>query len=334
MILALKSSCPPSASTKPVLTHHRNSSKRACLPFLCSLLALALLAPASEASEKRDLIILAGQSNAVGFDAVASELVTDVRDQNVLFWWRCGDPPPDNYDSSSGASWTNLQTQSKGEPLSRNSGAEGESSFGLKRQYGNFANSTGGFGPEIGFVRRLREMQPSRGIAVLKVAFSGTGMRTDWNRADPGDGGACYRALLSEIRKSLAAARQAGIEMTPRAFLWVQGESDATAVDAPNYAAALSSMLDGLRNDTSTPDLPALIGVNVHFGNDKNQFMPKIIEAQKSVAANDSRHCRYVDTDGAQTLPPSQTHFTTEGTLEVGRRFADALLELEKHLAK
>ena len=38
---------------------------------------------------------------------------------------------------------------------------------------------------------------------------------------------------------------------------------------------------------------------------------------------------RYVDTAGAETLPPSHTHFTAAGTLEIGRRYAEALLSLE-----
>ena len=58
-------------------------------------------------------------------------------------------------------------------------------------------------------------------------------------------------------------------------------------------------------------------------------FMPKVVEAQKEVAAARPR-TRYVDTAGAETLPPSHTHFTATGTLEVGRRFAEALLAAEQ----
>jgi hypothetical protein len=41
-----------------------------------------------------------------------------------------------------------------------------------------------------------------------------------------------------------------------------------------------------------------------------------------------------VDTAGAETLPPSHTHFTAVGTLEVGRRYAEALLAAESALTK
>jgi hypothetical protein len=89
-------------------------------------------------------------------------------------------------------------------------------------------------------------------------------------------------------------------------------------------------MLKSLRTELNAPDLILLLGVNTRFGNGKNPFMPKVIDAQKEVAAALPR-ARYVDTAGAETLPPTHTHFTAKGTLEVGRRFAEALLSAEHH---
>ena len=65
----------------------------------------------------------------------------------------------------------------------------------------------------------------------------------------------------------------------------------------------------------------------------RSPFMPKVVDAQKEVAAALPR-ARYVDTAGAETLPPSHTHFTAAGTLEVGRRYAEALLAAETSLTK
>lgn len=81
-------------------------------------LVLFLLAPVLlRAAETRDLILVAGQSNAVGADALASELPADPADQSVLFWWRTGDPPPDEYDTTSGGKWTTLRPQPRGNPM-------------------------------------------------------------------------------------------------------------------------------------------------------------------------------------------------------------------------
>ena len=49
-------------------------------------LGLALLLPCLSPAETRDLILVAGQSNAVGFDAYAEELPADPRDADTMFW--------------------------------------------------------------------------------------------------------------------------------------------------------------------------------------------------------------------------------------------------------
>jgi hypothetical protein len=295
----------------------------------CLALTVGGLSPNLAAEEHRDLILLAGQSNAVGYDALAEQLPPNPEDGNVLFWFRVGDPPPDEHDSTSASLWTTLGPQPKGHPIPRETPPEKLPAGAQQRQYGNFKSQQGGFGPEIGFARSLRALPSPPNLAVLKVAFSGTNLQTDWNPKTPGAAGACLQALRSEIQAATAAAKQRGIQLHPRAILWVQGESDANAQNAPLYAETLTQILQTLRSELRAPALPAFLAVNPHFGNDRNPFVPQIIDAQKAVASQ-SRLAQYVDTDGAETLKPSQTHFTTEGTLEVGRRFAAALLDWEK----
>jgi hypothetical protein len=274
------------------------------------------------AAETRDLILVAGQSNAVGFDAYAEELPADPKDAATMFWWRVGDPPPDEFDGTSGRQWTTLQFQPRTPAKPAVDGKK------VARQYGNFNPKTkGGFGPEIGMVRTLATKE-SRPLAVIKTAFSGTSVAADWNVGLPGQADACYRAMIDEAKAAIAAAKSKDVTLRPRAFVWVQGESDANAKDAPAYAANLSAMLKNLRTDLDAPDLILLLGVNTRFGNGKNAFMPKVIAAQQEVAAALPR-ARYVDTAGAETLPPSHTHFTAAGTLEIGRRYAEALLSFE-----
>ena len=285
-------------------------------------LALALTLCALLRAETRDLILVAGQSNAVGYDAYAEELPADPKDAGTMFWWRVGDPPPDEFDGTSARQWTTLQFQPRTPAKPAVDGKK------LPRQYGNFNLKTkGGFGPEIGMVRTLATKE-SRSLAVIKTAFSGTSVAADWNVGQPGQADACYRAMVDEAKAAIAAAKGKGVTLRPRAFVWVQGESDANAKDAPVYAANLTAMLKRLRAELEAPDFILLLGVNTRFGNGKNAFMPKVVDAQKQVAATLPR-ARYVDTSGAETLPPSHTHFTAKGTLEIGRLYAEALLAAE-----
>ena len=273
-------------------------------------------------AEVRDLILVAGQSNAVGYDAYAEDLPVDESDLKTLFWWRVGDPPPDEFDGTSGRRWTHLQYQPRTEAMS------GEEAKRKGRQYGNFNRKTkGGFGPEMGMVRSLVE-GGAGALAVVKTAFSGTSVAGDWNVGRPSEADSCYRAMIDETRAAVAAAREKGVTFRVRALVWVQGESDANAKDAPVYAENLERMLRRLREDLEAPKMVLLLGVNTRFGNGKNAYMPQVVAAQKEVASRMSR-AAYVDTEGAETLEPSHTHFTAAGTLEVGRRYARALIEVE-----
>jgi lysophospholipase L1-like esterase len=269
------------------------------------------------APKQVDLLIVAGQSNAVGADTNPDEMLTDEADQKIMFWWKCGDPPPDQHDSMSGGKWTHLRAQPLGDPKKPRQG----------RQYGNFAHPDGGFGPEIGFARTLYAHENTP-LAVVKVAFSGTGLRRDWDHSDPGDAGACYRSLIAETKAAIAAAKKDGSELRPRAFGWVQGESDANASDSVIYARNLDAMLAAIRRELNAPQLAALIAVNTKFSAGKNQFMPVIIEQQKLAASFDARF-EYVDTSAATVA--NNVHYDSAGTLEVGRLFAESLLKIEKH---
>lgn len=291
---------------------------RLFIPALVSLAVSQLCAAETTAFDLKsvDLLIVAGQSNAVGADTDPGRMQSNEADQHIMFWWRCGDPPPDQHDSTSGGKWTHLQAQPLGDPKKPKQG----------RQYGNFAHPDGGFGPEIGFARTLYAAE-KKPLAVVKVAFSGTGLRRDWDHTDPGESGACYRSLISEIQAAILAAEKDGIELRPRAFGWVQGESDANAEDSVVYARNLEAMLTELRTELHAPNLMALIAVNTRFLEGRNRFMPAIIEQQK-LAASFNPRWQYVDTSAATVA--NHVHFDSEGTLEVGRLFAEALLETEE----
>jgi Carbohydrate esterase, sialic acid-specific acetylesterase len=269
----------------------------------------------SKADETLDLIIVAGQSNAVGYDANPVELPADAADKNILFWWRCGDPLPDEYDSTSGDQWTTLKIQPKGNPRLP----------AQDRDYGNFRNADGGFGPEMQLARTLYAKKGER-LAIVKVAFSGTSMAGDWNHLDPGNGGACYRSLVTETKAAIVAAKAQHITLHLTTLLWVQGESDASETAAPLYEKALGEMVTELRKEFHAPSMNVLLGVNTQFGKGSNRFLPQIVAAQEALAKKDP-HCAYVDTSKAEVI--NYEHFGAAGMLEVGKLFAETLLKMD-----
>jgi lysophospholipase L1-like esterase len=280
-----------------------------------------LLYTIAPAAEPIDVIIVAGQSNAVGFDAPPDDLSKNATDADVLFWWRCGDPPPDEHDSASNG-WTTLRPQPLGAP--RKPREQGD------RQYGNFAQASGGFGPEIGLARAIAPSS-HRALAIIKVAFSGTHVAGDWNpnlEDQPGSEhdsrGACYRSLVTETKQALGELADS---YQPRivAMVWVQGESDATTERADAYQRNIAAMISSLRTDLEAPQLIVLLAVNTKFGGGNNPYLPDVIAAQKAYAESDPR-AKYVDTSHASI--ENNVHFDAAGTIEVGRSFAKTLADL------
>ena len=143
-----------------------------------------------------------------------------------MFWWRVGDPPPDEFDGTSARQWTTLQFQPRTQAM------EGDAAKKLGRQYGNFNKKTkGGFGPEIGMVRTLATKE-SRPLAVIKTAFSGTSVAADWNVGLPGKADACYRAMIDFSRDFTIA----------------------TWVNVGNYYAEMPVLFKGRADKTTAPD--------------------------------------------------------------------------------
>lgn len=263
-----------------------------------------------------DVVLVAGQSNAVGVDADPDQLNVDPHDKEVLFWWRCGDPPPDGHDSNSGSNWTYLQPQPKGDPLPANSNT---------RHWGNFSHAKGGFGPEVGLARTMVGLRRSR-IAIVKVAFSGTGLHRDWSPRDDGPSGACYRSLVGESRKAIKKLQLMGFQPTLRAIAWIQGENDCTVKDADKYQARMTEFIADLRSDLDAPDLFVLMGFNGRFDAPGYPSVRTVIAAQKDIARKLTR-CVYVETDGATLM--NKYHFDAAGNVEVGNRFGLALISAE-----
>ena len=285
------------------------------------LVVWLVLAGYAQSAEPLDVILVAGQSNAVGYDARPDQLPADDADRQIRFWYRCGDPPPDEFDVTSARRWTTLGPQPRGTPNPDKK---------IPRQYGNFAQPQGGFGPEIGLGRALQKNGATK-LAIIKVAFSGTNLSADWRVDDEGAHGPCLAALLSETKLALTAIEAEGFEPRLRAMAWVQGESDANARDAPLYAGRLQAMFTTIRRELKSPELAALIAVNTRFGGGKNALMPKIVEAQQEAASKLTRAV-YVDTASATIA--NGAHYDSAGTLDVGRRFAEALVKLESTAAR
>lgn len=278
-------------SQKEDIKRKKRHFKNIALLF-CPLLFLLIHYPAqSNAQEKLDLFIWAGQSNAQGWVGDAAHYPKDSLglDESILLNWTFVD------HHSSGGNWVKMQPQT-----------------------GRFPE--GHFGPEVSFARELKKhgFNP----AIFKYTKGATGLARDWKA--PGEGG-MYDQMAEDLKSAIEKLEAQGYEVDVRGLIWIQGESDAGDNDASaNYYQYLKRLIEHLRTDLlNQPNLKFVLGVD-----EQHPFVekrPEVVEAQKKLAEKDTN----ITSTSMRGLPKADnTHLTPGGLAEHGKRLFHAFMNL------
>ncbi|MEY5027511.1 MAG: Arylsulfatase precursor, partial [Verrucomicrobiota bacterium] len=188
-----------------------------------------------------DLIIVAGDSEALGASVNLPPDKPEPKDRTVPFWWRLGEKPPGTAESSSGNRWVELQLQ-PWDPKPSDKTADPTRIGSVPKHYG----------PEFGLVRELQAREPAQRFALLKVVFPKTGLRNGWDPAESNrEGGACYRTLFSEIRSAIRAGREQGMAFRLRALVFLPGADAAADPAKGDLAEVLERFIKSIRGDLS-----------------------------------------------------------------------------------
>lgn len=265
--------------------------------------------------ERLDLLVVAGQSNALGYQSYVTDPVThqDVftgagsspADHKVLLMWTESQVP------SSGATPVPLDTPQV------ISGAPSPI-----------------FGPEVGLARYLYKAGRHH-LLVVKVAFSGSSLAKDWRPTSPD-----FRALVHGVAAARTWAKGHGLAPTVSGVYWMQGETDAlSAATAAAYHSNLRAFLRHVRTDLrlqrATPivigqiDLSQYISFEQSLGlcapttcSEERTWNHEVMEAQahsvswRTFLAKTSRLPRY----------EYFLHLSDVGELDLGREFGQLSL--------
>lgn len=236
------------------------------------------------------VLILAGQSNMVGLGVNADLSAADAGPVSQAHIYYNGSIHP----NPNALHWT-----------------------GLAPGFGVLADR---FGPELGFGQRLRELWPSRTLAIIKVAEGGTAI--DRWAAGSGD---LYQLLVDEVQRQMTDLRA---EWRPQiaGFVWMQGESD--GIDARNaaaYGARLRALIERLRTDIGVPLLPVTAGLIY-----EQELWPyaSTVRSQTSQLAAELGPMNVVETNDLATHAADPAHYDSPSTLALGRRLAEATAAL------
>ena len=242
--------------------------------YLIFLIIQLLMINSSYSNEEIDFFILAGQSNAQGWTGDATFYPTD----------------PNNLDNQ----------------IRLNSTYIGHSSSNgwvtMKPQEGLF--SAGHFGPEVTLSRKL--LQAGYNPAFFKFCKGGTSIYDDWKTR--GEGG-YYDDMITALSNAITDLENQGHKVNIRAFIWIQGESDAKEILQDAYYENLLSIINDLRNNVfNHASLPIILGVDEQHG--RLILRPTVLNAHLDIAKNDD-HISFSSMVGFEKA--DGTHLTPTG---------------------
>ncbi len=205
------------------------------------------------------------------------------------------------------------------------------------------------FGPEIGIADSLSRRYPDREIFIVKCAFGGTSLHHDWaigedrfratedgTRERPVGGdfnreaGWCFDELIALLGESITKLEEEGYAPSIRAFLWMQGESDACAAEhAAAYGSRYRKLTDAFR-ERFAPYLAD--GIHVDGGISELWEFHREVNAFKQIFASEGENRFFIDTVAAGLTTnhepddrPDMAHYDSDSVIKLGRLFAEKI---------
>lgn len=298
------------------------------MAVLIAILCSSSLYAQPAGSDTVRVYYLGGQSNMDGF-GYNRDLPESLASLNEDVWIFQGNPAGDDRPGGGLGLWAPLQAGH----------GTGFSSDGISNSYSNR------FGVELSMAQELQELYPGERIALIKYSRGGTSIDSlatgsfgCWEPDYQGSTGINqYDHFLFTLRTALRTSDINGDGrpdiLVPAGIVWMQGESDASFTEeiADNYYFHLKRLMDLIRASLRTDDLPVVIGKISDSWNDpldgKVWDHGELVQyAQEKFARSDghaaivrtTRYYKYSDT----------WHYDSEGYLDLGKKFAEALYQL------
>ena len=206
-------------------------------------------------------------------------------------------------------------------------------------------------GPEVGIAKVLSEKYPNEVFYIIKCAFGATSMHSSWRApssgvpyqedlvAQPAQAlidpaaqfpGWCYNACFKLLRDSFRELEEAGLTPCVKAFCWMQGEGDALPEYVKDYTARYDALLSDLKSSFAPyfdECLPIDAGISQVWENYEEMNIKKAAYAEE-------HGYKFIDTIGAglTTLnepyeEPDIYHYDLCSTVKLGELFAEAMVE-------
>jgi peptidoglycan/xylan/chitin deacetylase (PgdA/CDA1 family) len=173
-----------------------------------------------------------------------------------------------------------------------------------------------GVGPAISFAKAMLQGNKKIKIGLIPCAWGGSPIKV-W------EPGAVYLNAVHPYDNAIARARLAMQGGVLKGILWHQGESDNDSVRAPLYIEKLKTLINRLRTDLNQPRVPFVAGELGYFIQEK--FINHVINQLPQKV----EHTAVVSAAGL-TDKGDHLHFNTPSARELGKRYAEAMKELQR----
>jgi len=208
-------------------------------------------------------------------------------------------------------------------------------------------------GPELGIAKSLAERSNDT-FYIVKCAFGGTNLCNDWlspscgapysadavgadcsdiidamNNGRPIPAGRCYNELISLLRESIAVLKAEGKQPEIRAFFWMQGESDAQAMV---HVEKYEWRYDNLLADFKAEFAEYLDNCTYVDGGISDRWLH--YKEMNAIKRDYAARCgyQYLDTIAAGLTTekepieePDWAHYDVDSTIKLGELFAERL---------
>ena len=198
-----------------------------------------------------------------------------------------------------------------------------------------------GMKPEESFTPAVEKAFGKANVLVVKDAHGGQPIRRwyrDWKSAEgssPEKTGDLYERLMQKVKEE---TNKHARKIETVTFVWMQGERDAKEKHGTVYGSSLKGLFEQIATDLQRRDLNFVIGRLSDFDM-SNRTYPHwtLVRKQQVALAEQNENCAWVDTDdlndgenrrGKQIK--NDLHYSAEGYVILGQRFADQAIEMIK----
>jgi len=190
-----------------------------------------------------------------------------------------------------------------------------------------------GLNPNLSFSPTVKEALAGDKVLIIKDAQGGQPIRRWYKKwhapkdanvpAGAQPWGDLYDRMMGKVKAAIGDSKPDTVT-----FVWMQGESDAAKSICDIYFESFRGVIAQLKADLNRDDINVVIGRISDYKPRKvgSPYWDKIREVQVKLAEADPR-TEWVDTDDLNG-PNDGLHYTKEGYVELGKRFADKALAL------